>query len=88
MLNTLIIVVICLAFVRCLGFKVEIWLLHLVGRGLSGAVVLYVCNYFLMQINENFIVSINQITLAVSAFLGMPGVIFLYFLRWFLLVLS
>lgn len=87
MLNTIIIVVICLVFVRCLGIKVEIWLLHLIGRGLSGAVVLYVCNFFLIQSNENLIVNINEITLAVSAFLGMPGVIFLYFLRWFLLIL-
>lgn len=87
MLNTIIVLVICLVFVRCLGLKVEILLYHLVGRCFSGVVVLYVCNYLLAQINENFIVNINEISLIVSAFLGMPGVIFLYFLRWFLLIL-
>lgn len=87
MLNTIIVVVICLLFLRCLGIKVELLLFHLLGRCLSGIVVLYVCNFFLVQMNENLIVNINEITLTVLALLGMPGVIFLYFLRWFLLIL-
>lgn len=87
MLNTIIILVILLVFLRCLGLKVEILFLRLMGRGLSGVIVLYVCNFFLMQMNENFVVKINEMTLAVLALLGMPGAIFLYFLRWFLLIL-
>lgn len=87
MQNTIIVVVIFLFCLRCLGLKVEIILLRLIGRCLSGIVVLYACNFFLSEINENFIVNINEITLLISALLGMPGIIFLYFLRWFLLML-
>lgn len=87
MLNTIIILVIFLVFLRCLGLKVEILLLRLIGRGLSGIIVLYICNFFLMQMNENFVVNINEMTLTVLVLLGMPGAILLYFLRWFLLIL-
>lgn len=87
MLNTIIIIGICLLFLRCLGFKVEILLLHFIGRCFSGVIVLYVCNFFLVQMNPNLVVNINEMTLAVLALLGMPGAIFLYFLRWFLLIL-
>ena len=87
MLNTIMILVIFLVFLRCLGFKVEILLLRMIGRCLSGVIILYVCNFFLLQMNENFVVNINEMTLVVLALLGMPGVFFLYFLRWFLLIL-
>lgn len=87
MQNTIIVVVILLICLRCLGFKVEMFLFRLLGRCLSGIVVLYVCNFFLSEWNENLIVNINEITLLISSILGMPGIIFLYFLRWFLLML-
>lgn len=87
MINTIIILVIFLVFLRCLGLKVEILLFRLAGRGLSGMIVLYVCNFFLMQMNENLVVNINEMTMVVLVLLGMPGAIFLYFLRWFLLIL-
>lgn len=87
MQNTIFILVIFLICMRCLGLKAHILLLRLIGRCLSGIVVLYVCNFFLSEINENLIVNINEITLLISSFLGMPGIIFLYFLRWFLLMI-
>lgn len=87
MQNTIIVIVIFLICLRCLGLKVEIVLLRLIGRCLSGIVVLYACNLFLSEMNEDLIVNINEITLLISALLGMPGIIFLYFLRWFLLML-
>ena len=87
MLNTIMILVIFLIFLRCLGCKVEILLLRMIGRSLSGVIILYACNFFLLQMNENFVVNINEMTLTVLALLGMPGVFFLYFLRWFLLIL-
>ncbi len=87
MQNTIFIVVIILVVLRCLGLKVEILLLHLIGRCLMGIVVLYVCNFLLSEINQDLIVNINEITLLVSSLLGMPGIIFLYFLRWFLLII-
>lgn len=87
MQNTIFIIVIFLVILRCLGFKLEILLFRLLGRGLLGIVVLYTCNLFLAEINESFIVNINEITLTISAFLGMPGIICLYFFRWFLLML-
>lgn len=86
MQNTIIIVVILLICLRCLGLKVEIILFRLIGRCLSGIVVLYVCNFFLSEMNKNLIVNINEITLLISAILGMPGIVFLYILRWFLLM--
>lgn len=87
MQNTIFIVVIILVVLRCLGLKVEILLLHLIGRCLMGIVVLYVCNFLLSEINQDLIVNINEITLLVSSLLGMPGIIFMYFLRWFLLII-
>ena len=87
MLNTIMILVIFLVFLRCLGCKVEIVLLYMIGTCLSGVIILYVCNFFLLQMNENFVVNINEMTLTVLVLLGMPGVFFLYFLRWFLLIL-
>lgn len=61
-----------------------LWAMFL--RGLSGLIILYVCNFFLVQLGENFVVNINEISLSVSAILGIPGIFFLYCFRWFLTI--
>ncbi|MCH5268384.1 MAG: pro-sigmaK processing inhibitor BofA family protein [Lachnospiraceae bacterium] len=57
-------------------------------RGLSGLIILYICNLFLVRLGENFVVNINEISLTISAFLGIPGIFFLYCFRWYLTILS
>lgn len=86
-MDTIWIVVIAIFLVRCMGVRIEIIALHLVTRCLSGLVVLYVCNLFLIEFGEKFVVKINEISLGISAVLGMPGVFFLYCFQWFLTII-
>lgn len=61
--------------------------LNMVARMLTGLVVLYLCNLIFEKLAPKCIVNINEITMLISAILGIPGVIFTYLLHWILTIL-
>lgn len=56
-------------------------------RVLSGIIFISVCNYLLFISGKNFYLNINEISLAVSALLGISGVCFLFLFKWILTIM-
>ncbi len=56
-------------------------------RVLSGIVFISFCNYLIFMSGKNFHVNINEISLVVSALLGISGVCFLYLFQWVLTIM-
>lgn len=84
----LVIVFLLLIFLGGIWLPLGKCLWDMMARGLSGLIILYVCDFFLVKIGENLIVNINEISLTISALLGIPGIFFLYCFRWYLTILS
>lgn len=88
-MNTIFIVAICVflvLFFRSFGLKIEVVLFNTLLRCLSGLVIIYICNFFLSGMGQNLTVKINEISLCISAVLGISGVFFLYCFQWFLTI--
>lgn len=62
-------------------------LVNMLLRVLSGIIFISVCNYLLFISGKNFHVNINEISLVVSALLGISGVCFLYLFQWILTIM-
>lgn len=56
-------------------------------RVLSGIVFISVCNYLIFLLGRNFHVNINEISVAISAILGISGLCFLYIFQWILTIM-
>lgn len=68
--------------IGALGRKVE-WLVNFILRAVMGTVGIYFVNYFLESQKLSFVVGINPLTVLTSGFLGFPGVVVLYGIRFF-----
>lgn len=56
-------------------------------RVLSGIVFISVCNYLIFLLGRSLYVNINEISLAISALLGISGLCFLYLFQWILTIM-
>lgn len=56
-------------------------------RALSGIIFISVCNYLLFISGKNLHLNINEISMVVSALLGISGVCFLYLFQWILTIM-
>ncbi|MCI9079681.1 MAG: hypothetical protein HFH68_12320 [Lachnospiraceae bacterium] len=56
-------------------------------RVLSGIIFINICNYLILIPGKNFHVNINEISLVVSAILGISGICFLYLFQWVLTIM-
>lgn len=72
---------------KILGFNPVCLIINMWIRVLSGIVFISFCNYFIFLAGGNMYVNINEISVAVSALLGMGGVCFLYFFQWILTIM-
>ena len=72
-----------LVFLGSMGVDVIRLVLNFLVRCLSGLVIIYVVNFLVEYFGGNFIVNINEITIGVSGFLGIWGVILLYALQYY-----
>ena len=68
--------------IGALGRKVE-WLVNFILRAVMGTVGIYFVNYFLESQKLSFAVGINPLTVLTYGFLGFPGVVVLYGIRFF-----
>ena len=62
-------------------------LVNMLLRVLSGIVFIIFCNYLIFMSGKSFHVNINEISLVVSAVLGISGVCFLYLFQWILTIM-
>lgn len=51
-------------------------------RVLSCLIIQAFCNFFLLRIRDDLVVNITEISMVLSAILGIPGILFLYAFRW------
>lgn len=72
-----------LVFLGSMGVDVIRLVLNFLVRCLSSLVIIYVVNFLLEYFGGNFVVNINEITIGVSGFLGIWGVILLYALQYY-----
>jgi len=72
-----------LVFLGSMGVDVIRLVLNFLVRCLSGLVIIYVVNFLIEYLGGNFVVNINEITIGVSGFLGIWGVVLLYALQYY-----
>lgn len=70
-----------LLFLGSMGVDVVKVALKFTFRCLSGIVFICVANFFIQNVDKNFVVNINEITVGVSGVLGIWGVFVLYGLQ-------
>lgn len=78
----IMIVCVIVLLIGAMGRKVE-WLVNFILRAVMGTVGIFFCNYLLAAQNIAMSVGINPITVLTSGFLGFPGLIVLYGIRFF-----
>ncbi len=72
-----------LVFLGSMGVDVIKLILNFVARCLLGIVVIYVANFLIGYLGGNVVVKINEITMGISGFLGIWGVLLLYGLQYY-----
>lgn len=72
-----------LVFLGSMGVDVIRLVLNFLARCLLGLVIIYVANSLIAYCGGNFVVNINEITIGVSGFLGIWGVLLLYVLQYY-----
>lgn len=76
-------VLVCVTF----GFNVIDLAANMLIRVLSGIVFISVCNYLIFLLGRSLYVNINEISLTISALLGISGLCFLYLFQWILTIM-
>lgn len=69
------------------GFNPIELIANMLIRVLSGIVFISICNYLILLSGRNLYVNINEISVAISALLGISGVCFLYLFEWILTIM-
>lgn len=76
-----------LVIAKIFGFNPAGLLINMLIRVLSGIVFISVCNYLIFLSGRNFHVNINEISVSISAILGISGLSFLYVFQWILTIM-
>lgn len=76
-----------LVIAKVFDFNLAVLLINMLIRVLSGIVFISVCNYIIFLSGRNFHVNINEISVSISAILGMSGLSFLYIFQWILTIM-
>lgn len=76
-----------LVIAKVFDFNLAGLLINMLIRVLSGIVFISVCNYIIFLSGRNFHVNINEISVSISAILGMSGLSFLYIFQWILTIM-
>ncbi len=82
--GAIIIVVVCILILLMGAFKAKMeWIINFILRGVAGTVGIYFINMFLHSQNINAEIGINAVNVLTSGFLGIPGLILLYGIRFY-----
>ena len=78
----MVFVIFCHLVGRCYGRSVVSEMGIVLERVLSCLIIQAFCNFFILRIRDDLVVNITEISMAISAILGIPGILFLYAFRW------
>lgn len=79
--NQMILLICGMAFIIAIIYgvvKKPVNILHFLGRGVLGIAIIYIVNTYVAQTT---LVGVNIFTIAISAVLGVPGVILMYAIK-------
>ncbi len=82
--GAIFIVIVCILILLMGAFKAKMeWIINFILRGVAGTVGIYFINMFLHNQSINAEIGINTINVLTSGFLGIPGLILLYGIRFY-----